>query len=295
MRTLSLKLVLCQLALGLSGQLFAQTPLPTCSSNTIHVAPKLVLEDFANRAAWETKFHYMVLCDQTTATDIVVDLGQFEDRVPEWLRENSAYINFEDSYKSIHDIHLLQNVYGHDDTILIDAADEAFKKDIKTYYYSDLIVYFDDYYTIDKIAQCEYYKNYKSIGWTMFNNIKVNAVSEFDENKFCFSAALLKSIIKEHVTVPNAKEHYDECRFDFTIVNLDGIEKGVMKFTYEGAANPTSSYYDFSDEPGRAKFAEIIMKKATEKADFTPHKADKDKILADAKKKILKEKIKSSL
>lgn len=236
---------------------FFNLALAQCGTNIIYVDLQLIKDDNLTFNKWITKYPKTKVC-KVNGDEITVDLGAFADLnyVPEWLRENSGYIDFRKSLPVIEKSHLL--AAGNPLIALaktnIDNGDEI------TYDYNAMIIFFDPYYTLDKMAQSEYYRNYKLIDRDNNGDMIVYVIPEFYFNKFCFSAPLLKSIIKTYITAEDIKGEYKNCNFTFTIVTDAGKEHAVMRFQH-GTDAPT--YYNFSDEPGTSKFFGIRGVKTT--------------------------------
>lgn len=219
-----------------------------CSDNIIYVNPNLITASGSTVQNWINKYPYMKFC-KNEVDEIIVDFAEFDDanKIPNWLAENSGFIDFKKSNKDIENIHLLKP--GHD---YITLADEQILNEKEFYWisYDNLKFYLNnvDIYTV---PQSDYYKNYKKVVRNFFNNVKLRNTDGFVSGDHNFSSPFLMSIIANDV-VP--EEEYKNCHFQFTIIKISNDkETGVLKYTYAGK----TKYYDFSDEPGRSKIADL--------------------------------------
>jgi hypothetical protein len=224
---------------------FLQTNAQACSDNFLYVNPTLITGSGISVQDWIASNPEMVLC-KNEMDEIIVDFEKFKDEndIPNWLKNNSGFIDFTKSNRIIEAIHLVQL-----DSEYVREADKELiiNRNFYSITYDFLKLYINDQ-DIDTMHQKEYYKNYKNVYKNFFNNIKIKNTNGFIFEEHNFSSAFLRSIIMNRNI---DKSEYKNCYFQFTIVKINNEEVAVIKFTYKG----DSSYYNFSDEPGTAAFA----------------------------------------
>ncbi len=221
-----------------------------CSDNIIYVDTKLITDSGTTVPIWISKQPSNSICATTPL--LTIDLEKIPELdIPAWLRDNSDVIDFEHSFPLIEKTHLLDSSNPDHAKYIQDADYQIIVE--KNFYgitFKDLKIGLNEViYT--KMPQSEYYKNYKrAVDENIFHGVKLKSTNGFIFDKHNFSAPLLLSIISKlgikYGQVEDEVEQ-DKCYFQFTFINND--EEAVMKVSYKDKV----MYYDFSDEPGRAK------------------------------------------
>lgn len=218
-----------------------------CSNNYIYVLKKLI----GNVDNWQDENRNFI-CNASDNENFKINLNRIpENNVPVWLKNNSFCINFKLSFPLIESTHLLDNNEPIERDFIQKADYEIIVE--KNYYgitFNDLKIGLNDK-IITKLPQSEYYENYKrAIDENFFHGVKLKSTDGFVLGDHNFSAPLLLSILtKLGISFGQVDDEVEQqkCFFQFTFINDD--TKAIMKVTY----NNQILYYDFSDEPGRAK------------------------------------------
>jgi hypothetical protein len=206
-----------------------------CPTDTIVVIDKSKIDEFD---LWEAEnsasyCHKQILNPKCSNT-LVIDLnkvGNSDENIAKWLKKNTNYICFNDTYKFIENSHSIikTSIQGAINSEISAGRStpytfNEFKKEIVDF----------DLYNYEKYIQ-PYFD-------TTEKKIKFKPVDPYKSGLKCYSIPLFKSILSNH-TISNL----DTCVLDFaTIKNKKNVDVIVFKVTI---GSTVIGFYNYSTDP----------------------------------------------